>query len=127
MALPLLLMGTAMATDVALIVEDMELLRGMYGEMLQEMGLAVVLAESAETAIALLEHRNVTILLSDLALGEGMNGVELAQLASEKHPEVRVIIMSGYASAHGLPANVAFLEKPCSYATLQAAIERRAA
>jgi DNA-binding NarL/FixJ family response regulator len=58
----------------------------------------------------LLDREPFELVISELGLGTGMNGWELADLIRERHPKVRVIIASGWgagtspeeAAAHGV-------------------------
>jgi CheY-like chemotaxis protein len=87
---------------------------------------------SAEQAWALLqaEGPGFDLLLSDIVLGAGMRGTELAARARERHPQMAVLLMSGYASdllageraaEGGAPE---LLRKPFSREQLAAAIAK---
>ena len=66
----------------------------------------------------LADGRPIDVLLTDLALPE-LNGLELAALVREHHPDVTVLLMSGY-SATTVPAGEAELvEKPFTPALLR--------
>lgn len=59
-------------------------------------------------------------MLTDVVM-PGLRGPELAQLVANRHPQVRVVFMSGYAEGFPetqLPPNSAFLQKPFRFATL---------
>lgn len=75
-------------------------------------------ADHGAAAIAALKTEpRVDLLLTDLVLPGGMSGSELAQAGKGSHPEIKILLMSGYAD-EGAPAdghsneNVEFLRKP---------------
>lgn len=78
-----------------LFVEDDPTLRMLTGEVMCELGHQVSPVESAEGALAQLEDETFDVLLTDVGLA-GMSGIELARLAQQRHPELAVVIASGY-------------------------------
>ncbi len=92
----------------------------------------VTALRSAEQALALLqaEDARFDLLLSDIVLGPGMRGTELAARARERHPAMAVLLMSGYASdlLAGEPDSGAgqpeLLRKPFTREMLAGAITR---
>lgn len=78
-----------------LFVEDDPTLRMLTGEVMSELGHRVTLIESAETALEQLESHSFDVLLTDVGLA-GMSGIELARRTQEHHPDVDVVIASGY-------------------------------
>jgi PAS domain S-box-containing protein len=86
--------------------------------MLADLGHEVLQAPSAAAALAILEERPVDLLLSDYAMPR-MNGVELVARAQEVRPELKAIIVSGYADvADGVALALPRLAKPFSDADL---------
>ena len=76
---------------------------------------ALEAAEIAERSVAKLD-----VLLTDVVM-PGLRGPDLARRVSERHPDVHVLYMSGYAEGlpeTQLPPNSAFLQKPFRFATL---------
>jgi DNA-binding NtrC family response regulator len=57
-------------------------------------------AATAEAALTELAPGNggYGLLLSDIALGAGLRGTQLAQLAQQRQPTLAVLLMSGYSS-----------------------------
>ena len=100
-----------------LLVEDEELIRMNLEEELVEAGFEVVVASNGKEARAELEtdasrFRGV---LTDIKLGRGSNGWEVARHARELKPEIPVIYISG-DSAHewttkGVPNSI-MVSKP---------------
>ncbi|MFI4951177.1 MAG: ATP-binding protein, partial [Caulobacterales bacterium] len=80
-----------------LLVEDDASVGEMVEAMLSDLGHEVLRAEAASPALAILKSREkVDLLLTDLIMPGGMNGVELARAAVELRPSLPVILTSGY-------------------------------
>jgi two-component system cell cycle sensor histidine kinase/response regulator CckA len=80
---------------VILVVEDQAEVRLVTCKMLRNLGLEVVDADNAETALAFARSHPVDLLFTDVIM-PGMNGRELASRFLELHPRSRVVYMSGY-------------------------------
>jgi signal transduction histidine kinase len=105
------------ARRTILLVEDDALVRRYAHDQLLAIGHAVLEAGSGPEALALLErHEGIDLLFTDVAMPD-MSGRDLADLAREKRPGLRVLYMSGYAQeaiVHDgrLDAGVQLLVKP---------------
>ncbi|MBV8851277.1 MAG: response regulator [Methylobacteriaceae bacterium] len=99
-----------------LIVEDEPLLRSMAVEFLSEAGLVTFEAENATEAIELLNRRaaEVAVLFTDVRMPGSMDGLELARIAQNLWPWLRVIVTSGAFGkpSDKLPDHADFLRKP---------------
>lgn len=109
-----------------LLVDDEAPLRRLAERALRRAGHDVVVAEDAETALALLEEGLVPgHLVSDVAM-PGMDGVALARAMRARLPGLPVLLVSGYAHAAvdgGLEEDgIRFLAKPYGPAELVAAV-----
>jgi nitrogen-specific signal transduction histidine kinase len=112
-------------TETILLAEDEAAVRTAVQRVLQNLGYTVLAAADGKEALTLLEGESgagVTLLLSDIVM-PGMDGVELARQVSARRPDVRRLLMSGYAerslTADGrLPAGTAFFQKPFAYPAL---------
>jgi CheY-like chemotaxis protein len=93
-------------------------------DMLAEMGFSVVEAASAEQALLLLENGLSADLLMTDHLMSGMTGVELAYTVSKRWPEIRAIVISGFAEAEGLAPDVLRLTKPFRQMDLKDALRQ---
>ncbi len=78
-----------------LFVEDDPTLRMLTGEVMDELGHAVCLCESAEAALEQLGQQHFDVLLTDVGL-TGMSGIELVRMARERDATLSVVIASGY-------------------------------
>ncbi|MFH1723480.1 MAG: sigma-54 dependent transcriptional regulator [Elusimicrobiota bacterium] len=79
-----------------LIVDDEELIRWSLCEDLRTAGYKALAAESAETALALVEKECPDAVLTDLRL-KGPSGLELLKDIRRARPEIPVILMTAFA------------------------------
>jgi len=87
----------AQAGTTVLIVEDDPLVREHAARSLNELGYSVTLASTAEEALDLLDrHPAMQLLFTDIVLGSGLSGIELACEARRRHPDLKVLYTSGY-------------------------------
>ena len=107
--------------DVLLVEQD-EILRDDIAEALTEAGLEVAELPGADAALALPSAAGVPrVLVTDLDLGPGMDGVALAAAAQRRWPALGVIYLSGRPrSPHGreLARHEHVLPKPVDGATV---------
>ncbi|MET0220680.1 MAG: response regulator [Tardiphaga sp.] len=112
---------------VVLVVEDEPLLRMNTVDMVEDAGFEVVEAPGVAQALKLLESRgDISIVLSDIDMPPGMNGLELAELIRKRWPPVEVILLSGkyVPSDARLPKNHIFFSKPYRPSDVVAALHR---
>lgn len=113
---------------LAVVVEDDAGVRDVAVAVLVELGYAVEEAGSAHEALDLLVRRHPDVMLIDVLLGDGPDGLTLARLVGETAPGVRIVITSGYAAENfelgGLPEGTPFLAKPFALASLREAVDR---
>ena len=88
--------------------------------MLQELGYQVQQAESGTQALAMLEERGFDVMVTDIRM-PGMSGLELSDLASNRHQNLKIILISGYFQPQVL--NRRFLQKPFRTQELDQAIQ----
>ena len=88
-----------------LLVEDNEDVRDVTKLQLERMGYKVVTgATGAEGLERLNSYPEISLLLCDIVLAGGMDGVEVARRATTSRPNLRVVFMSGYSTHTDLPA-----------------------
>jgi len=103
--------------ETLLIVEDEPSVRNLVASALRHDGYHLLIASSAEEALAVADAHDgpIDLLLTD-AMMPGKSGVELASLMSERRPATPVIIMSGYTDeildVPGMKEPIALLQKP---------------
>ncbi len=109
-----------------LVIEDDELTRMALLDALTQEGMEVDALANAEDALVLIGAGQVPdVLVTDIDLGQGLHGVDLADMARVRHPDVEVIFISGKPAEPGgrsLRAHERFLAKPFSPSQLAAAI-----
>lgn len=117
------------SNDRVLVVEDEADLRYLAVAFLKSLGYRVLEAADAVSALHLLDNQPpVALLFSDVMLGAGMSGVQLAIEARRRHPELAVLITSGYEP--GVPditddlGKLTLLPKPYSRESLSAAVRK---
>lgn len=83
--------------ETVLIVEDDPAVRALVSEVLSELGYLYIEAEDANGAVPVLEsEQRIDLLISDVGL-PGMNGRQLADIARQLRPELKVLFITGYA------------------------------
>jgi PAS domain S-box-containing protein len=82
--------------ETILVVEDDVSVRMLVVDVLQELGYAPLEAAHADAAMAILRHAAVDLLVTDVGL-PGLNGRQLAGLAQDLRPGLKVLFMTGYA------------------------------
>ena len=110
-----------------LIVEDEAPVRTMTSMFLKTLGFTVHGAASAQEAFEVLERSGqIDILLTDLVLGEGDDGLKLTRALKTAHPQMRHILMTGYADERNHEVRdtegAQLLTKPFRLASLEQAI-----
>jgi DNA-binding response OmpR family regulator len=110
-----------------LIVEDEMLILHLMESTLEEGGFKVSLAPSGERAIQMLDAQNPAFraVVTDVNLGPGKSGWDVAKHAREIDPEIAVVYITGHGvndwPSHGLPKSV-LLSKPFAIAQLLTAV-----
>jgi signal transduction histidine kinase/CheY-like chemotaxis protein len=110
------------SAGAVLLVDDEPLVRASTADMLVELGYAVTEAASADQALNLLDQTGGVDLLITDHLMPGMTGAELARAVRERWPHQRLLIISGFAEAEGLAADLPLLAKPFRQADLAASL-----
>lgn len=97
-----------------LIVEDEPLIRMILADSLEDEGYAVVEAATAFEAIGLLGTRTIDVVITDIDMPGGLNGLDVARYVASCKKEVPVIVTSGgHAIDDGeLVGNARFIAKP---------------
>lgn len=110
-----------------LLVDDQDAVRETLAELLLVAGLDVGEARSAEEALSKMEGADMPeVLVTDVDLGEGMNGLGLGRLVHQRWPDLGVVYVTGrpwMMDGHELNPAERLIEKPCTISRLLKAIE----
>ena len=83
--------------ETVLVVEDEVAVRMLVIEVLEELGYRVLEALDGTTALPYLQSgQRIDLLLSDIGL-PGINGRQLAEIARQLRPQLKVLFITGYA------------------------------
>ncbi len=110
-----------------LLVEDNEDVAEVTQSMLSAIGYAVTWAPDGATAQGLLAGpERFDALVSDIVMGAGISGLELAAWVRRERPELPILLITGYSEALASGASHGFqvLAKPFGQSDLAAAIRR---
>jgi PAS domain S-box-containing protein len=89
----------ASAGETILVVEDNDAMRRVVLRQLRDLGYRTLECDRATAALDMLEHEKVDLLLTDVVMPGGLDGVELARLARERWPALEVVVTSGFPEA----------------------------
>ncbi|MDO9003378.1 MAG: PAS domain S-box protein [Aquabacterium sp.] len=112
------------------LVEDDAEVRAVVQRFLETLGCRVTPFASAEEALIGFDAgEDAQLLLTDIALGPGMRGMELAKIAQARWPALAIILMSGFSSElldanRDAPEHWELLQKPYGRDELANAIAR---
>jgi two-component system NtrC family sensor kinase len=99
-----------------LLVEDNVDVATVAADYLEQCGCHVVKADNAEAAVETLNlRRDIDLVFSDISM-PGMSGLELGRLVRDHHPEIPVVLATGYSdkAARAVEEGFLLLEKPYS-------------
>lgn len=115
-----------------LVVEDEKQLARMASLVLTQRGHRVVVASTGEDALEHLEYERFDLIVSDLGLGSGKNGWDLAQTVRARWPATHFVLVTGWGAAINLKDAQArgvheVISKPYRIADLRQVADRLAA
>jgi CheY-like chemotaxis protein len=107
---------TARNPHIALVIEDQPEVRDLAAAIIEETDLEVKEAISADEALTFLRDHahDVAMIFVDVRLPGRMDGIELARMAAEAWPWIKVIVTSGFMDRplDELPRSAKFMPKP---------------
>jgi len=112
-----------------LIVDDEKNQRDIACQMLDALGYVAQSVASGEEAIKFIESNQVDLIVLDMIMPPGMNGLETYKLLTSHYPGLKAIIASGFSitedvkAAQSLGAGI-FLKKPYSFEKLGFAVKQ---
>ncbi|VTU16750.1 PAS domain S-box protein [Variovorax sp. RA8] len=118
--------GSVPANLRVLLVEDDSEVRSVVEKFLASMACEVLACANAEEALTVLaSDPGIGLLLTDILLGPGMRGTELAEVVRTRLPGLPVLLMSGYSGQLlDEPQGWELLRKPYTRSDLEHAIAR---
>lgn len=109
----------------ALLVEDNADVAAVGQAMLEQIGYTVRPAADARQALVMFEAEAFDLVVSDIVMPGGMNGIELAEELRHRKPGLPIVLVSGYAaSASAVPEQFPVLRKPFRLEQLAQTIAR---
>ena len=92
--------GGSKATTV-LVVDDERVIADTLGTILRNSGYEATVSYDAQSALRQCERINPQLIITDVIM-PGMDGVEMAMLIRERHPECKILLISGQAATTNL-------------------------
>lgn len=84
-------------TQRLLIVDDDAPLRGRLSRVMERRGFTVFDADGVADAVKIINEQALSHAVLDMKLEDG-NGLEIVPLIQEKHPECRVVMLTGFGN-----------------------------
>ncbi|MBX7532036.1 response regulator [Qipengyuania sp. 1XM1-15A] len=115
------------ANPTILVVEDEALIRLALVDLFEEAGFEVLGASDASAAMALIDSHasRIEVLLTDIRLGKGPDGWDVARHARSQRDDLPLVFVSADSSADWSEANIdrsVMLAKPVADGDLLAAV-----
>jgi DNA-binding NtrC family response regulator len=115
-----------MTSTKLLIVDDEEVMRDFLLEVFASHG--PIGAKNGEEALEVIKQHPVSLIITDLKMPK-MDGLELLQKVREFNQEIRVIVITGYASLETASECIKlgaadFLKKPFSIAQIRESVNK---
>ena len=78
-----------------LVVEDDDEVRQVISDTLMSRGFRVRTAATASEALAIVEEQNFDLVVADIRLPGGLDGLQMAQQVRSRHPLLKCLFISG--------------------------------
>jgi CheY-like chemotaxis protein len=110
-----------------LIVDDEDTVLTTLSAVVRRFGYGVTAARTEREAVALLGAKPVDLLITDMNLGDGGDGVTVARTAKRMMPDLPVFVLTGYPAEYspgraGQLGATRYFTKPCNLRDLEAGI-----
>lgn len=120
-------------SETILVVDDEEDLRDVAATYLEHLGYTIMLADSSEDALAVLENgHDVDLVFSDVVMPGKLDGYQLALRVQKQYPELKFLLTSGFTKKQAelnsggntylVSLNKEMLSKPYNMAELALAL-----
>ena len=116
-------------SETILVIDDVETQRVIATSILTQLGYAVNHVASGEDALQYLKTNSVDLLVLDMIMPDGLNGLETYRGALEYHPKQKAIITSGFSEtdlvtqAQALGAGM-YVKKPYTIEKIGLAVKK---
>ena len=118
-------MGASSQKECVVVVDDDDVIRDNYSDILQRLGYTVLVAENGEHALQVMTDHDapVHLVISDINMPE-MDGLELVGMLRAAYPNMPALLVSGQSTQYlvdnrdRIPEGVHFLAKPVSMGEL---------
>ena len=114
--------------ETVLVVDDEPTVRMLVTDILEDLGYTAIEAGDSAAGLKVLRSDvRIDLLVTDIGLPGGMNGRQMAEAARETRPDLKVLLITGYAETailgnDTLGPGMAVLTKPFSIETMAARI-----
>ncbi len=114
--------------EAVLVVDDMASQREITCRMLQKLGYRAHAVGSGEAAVEYIKAHPVELLLLDMIMDPGIDGLETYRRIKQIHPHQKAILLSGFAETDRVRESLAlgaarYLKKPVLFAILGKAVK----
>ena len=115
-------------SDTVWVVDDDEIVRGLLGMMLRDLGYSVELFAQGKDVLSRLRVASPDVFIVDMRMPE-LNGIELTRSIMETYPQAIVIILTAYPSIEDAVEAIHlgasdYLSKPFDKAQIQVRVGR---
>jgi CheY-like chemotaxis protein len=112
-------------TSTILLVEDNPDVASASAGLLEELGYRVRITNNAEGALKAIETEGIDLVFSDIVMPGKMDGLSLAKALRAKHPDLPVLLTTGYSEALvGGQTEFLILRKPYAIHELSQALAK---
>lgn len=115
--------------QTVLVVDDVPEQLYLASGMLRQLGYEVAVASSGEEAVAYMEGASADLLVLDMIMSPGIDGLETYERILARHPGQRAILASGYSETGRVKKALAlgagqYIKKPYTIETLGLAVQQ---
>ena len=112
-----------------LLVDDVHYQREIGSKMLEKLGYKVAIAASGEEAVEYVRNNHVELLVLDMLMPPGIDGLETYRQILDSHPQMKAVLVSGYSETERVYeaqrlGGAVFVRKPYSLETIGDAVKR---
>jgi PAS domain S-box-containing protein len=114
--------AAAAGGGLVLLVEDNADVAEVGREMLSQIGYTVRIATNARDGLQMVERERFDLVVSDIVMPGGMNGVDLARAIRGAFPHLPILLVTGYAGSADATPEFPVLRKPYRLEQLRQAV-----